>query len=168
MVVLGLLLLVGAGVFTAAVVTSNTGAVGSDLWGLHISNLSLGGVFVAGIATGAIALLGLVVLLGGMRRARRLHRERKELARENARLTRHADVVEPVAVQPVATEVPVEHAGKPGYDHTVDDREPLVDDREPVVDRHDEHDHVGEKEYVPASTADGTPVVEEPVTRHRR
>jgi hypothetical protein len=89
MVVLGLLLLVGAGVFAAAVITSNTGAVGADLWGLHISNLSLGAFYVAGLVTGFAALLGVVVLFAGMRRTRRLRHERKALARENARLSQH-------------------------------------------------------------------------------
>ena len=89
MVVLGLLLLVGAGVFAAAVITSNTGAVGADLWGLHISNLSLGAFYIAGLVTGFAALLGLVVLFAGMRRTRRLRHERKALTRENARLTQH-------------------------------------------------------------------------------
>src|SRR5215212_10307152 len=91
MVVLGLVFLVGAGVFAAAVISSNTGAVGGDLWGLHISNVSLGGAFVAGLVAGAVALLGLVMLFGGMRRGQRLRRERRELAKENARLTQHAD-----------------------------------------------------------------------------
>src|SRR5205814_1790966 len=65
MVVLGLVLLVGAGVFAASVISSNTGAVGGDLWGLHISNVTVGEVFVAGLAAGAVALLGLVMMLAG-------------------------------------------------------------------------------------------------------
>src|SRR5690349_7800367 len=87
MVVLGLLLLIGAGVFAAAVITSNTGAVGGDLWGLHISNVSLGTVYVAGMLTSLVALVALVVLLAGMRRGRRLRQERRTLAKENARLS---------------------------------------------------------------------------------
>ncbi len=94
MVVLGLVLLVGAGVLTAAVITSNTGVVGADVWGLHISNLSLGGVFVVGVATGVVGLLGLVMLFSGMRHVQRLRRERRELARENARLAQYVDDTE--------------------------------------------------------------------------
>ena len=71
MVVLGLVLLVGAGVFAASVISSNTGAVGGDLWGLHISNVTVGEVFVAGLAAGAVALLGLVMMLAGSRRSQR-------------------------------------------------------------------------------------------------
>ena len=129
MVVLGLVLLIGAGVFAAAVVASNTGAVGADLWGLHVSNLSLGEAFVAGLATGVIALLALVMLFAGTRRARRLRRERRELTRENARLVRHAGstepppdawparqdaVAEPAVVPAERTEQPVYNSG-PGY-----------------------------------------------------
>jgi type II secretory pathway pseudopilin PulG len=77
--------------------------VGADLWGLHISNLSLGAIYVAGLATGFAALLGLVVLFGGIRRTRRLRQERKALARENARLSQHAGA----GPQPEA-------AGRPG------------------------------------------------------
>ncbi len=110
MVVLGLLLLVGAGVFAAAVITSNTGAVGADLWGLHISNLSLGAFYVAGLVTGFAALLGLVVLFAGMRRTRRLRHERKTLARENARLSQHVGT----GPQDVGTGPQPEAAGWPG------------------------------------------------------
>src|SRR5262249_31824766 len=89
MVVLGLLLLIGAGVFAAAVITSNSGTVGGDLWGLHVSNLSLGVVYIAGLVTALVVLLALVMLSAGMRRGRRLRQERRALAQENARLSRH-------------------------------------------------------------------------------
>src|SRR5947209_3087138 len=94
MVVFGLVLLVGAGVFAASVISSNTGAVGGDLWGLHISNVSMAGAFLAGVAAGAVALLGLVMLFAGSRRSQRLRRERRELARENARLAQHVESTE--------------------------------------------------------------------------
>ena len=123
MVVLGLVLLIGAGVFAVAVVASNTGAVGADLWGLHISNLSLGEAFVAGVATGVVALLAVVMLFAGTRRAQRLRRERRELARENARLVQHAGSEPPAEPQawqgqPGATApaaVPAERAEQPVY-----------------------------------------------------
>jgi hypothetical protein len=85
--VLGLILLVAAGVLTAAVVTSNTGAIETDLWGTTISNLSLGAVFVAGMLTTLIGVAGLLLLTAALRRGRRLRQERKVLRRENRRLT---------------------------------------------------------------------------------
>jgi hypothetical protein len=178
MVVLGLVLLVGAGVFTAAVITSNTSTTGADLWGAHVSNISLGGIFVAGMVAGVVALVGLVMLFGGMRRSARLSRERRQLARENARLSkRQADIAAPVTEQEVlpvnrktvveptpvpterTTERTVEHTGRTSYDTTVDApdtarerevvRERVADDR-PVIDR------TGDAEYVPAGTAEPT------------
>jgi uncharacterized integral membrane protein len=123
MVILGLVLLIGAGVFAAAVVTSNTGTVGADLWGWQISNVSLREVFVAGAVAGAVALLGLVMLFAGTRRARRLRRERRELTRENARLAQHVDSGEPrvepgawpAGQVPESAAVPVERTEAPGY-----------------------------------------------------
>ena len=91
MAVLGLILLVAAGVLTAAVVTSNTGAIETDLWGVTISNLSLGVLFVAGMLTTLIGVAGLVLMLGGLRRGRRLRHERKTLRRENQRLVQQVD-----------------------------------------------------------------------------
>jgi hypothetical protein len=84
--VLGLILLVAAGLLTTAVVTSNTGAVDTDLWGTTISNLSLGAVFVAGMLTTLVGVAGLLLLTAALRRGRRLRRERKVLRRENERL----------------------------------------------------------------------------------
>jgi hypothetical protein len=118
MVVLGLVLLLGAGVFAASAISSNTGAVGGDLWGLHISNVTVGEVFVAGLATGAVALLGLVMMFAGSRRSQRLRRERRELARENARLVQHVDsgeqrVAEAPGVPVDRNAVPVDRNGVP-------------------------------------------------------
>jgi hypothetical protein len=165
MVVLGLLLLVGAGVFAAAVITSNTGAVGADLWGLHISNLSLGSVYVAGLVTGFAALLGLVVLFAGMRRTRRLRHERKALARENARLSQHVSTgpqPEP-APQPEVGGHPVGQGAvgtppPPSYDRSAIEAEA---DRNRAADRYDDGD------YAAASTDTAAPV-DAPSTRPRR
>lgn len=88
MVILGLLLLVGAVVLSLAVISSNTGAVETDLWGLTISNTSQALVFATGMITAAVGLLGVMMLLGGARRGRRLRRDRRALAREHRRLTR--------------------------------------------------------------------------------
>jgi hypothetical protein len=89
--VLGLLLLAAAGVLTAAVVTSNTGAVEADLWNATLSNVSLGVVFVAGMLTTIIAVIGIAMLMVGVRRNQRLRQERRVLRRENQRLSQRAE-----------------------------------------------------------------------------
>src|SRR5438876_249797 len=94
-VVLGLIMLIAAGALTAAVVTSNTGAIETNLWGLTISNLSAGAVFVAGMLTTVVAVLGLMLLMMGARRNRRRHQERRALRRENQRLTQQVETGPP-------------------------------------------------------------------------
>jgi hypothetical protein len=89
--IIGLILLAAAGVLTAAVVTSNTGAVETDLWNLTVSNLSLGVVFVAGMLTTVVAVAGILLLTAGVRRSQRLRQERRVLRRENQRLSRQAE-----------------------------------------------------------------------------
>ena len=91
MAVLGLILLAAAGVLTAAVVTSNTDSLTVSLWGLHISNVSVGVVFVAGMITTVLAVVGLGLLMGGARRNRRLRKERRTLRRENEQLAQRVD-----------------------------------------------------------------------------
>ncbi|MDT7538314.1 MAG: hypothetical protein QOI82_1899 [Actinomycetota bacterium] len=97
MVVLGLLLLLGAGALTAAVVLANTDAVAIVAFGHSATGLTIGGLFLAGAITGAIAILGVTMMLAGLsrRRARRVglkremrdaRDERETLAEENARL----------------------------------------------------------------------------------
>ncbi len=97
MVVLGLLLLLAAGALTAAVVMANTDAVAVAAFGQATSGLTTGGLFLAGVITGAVAILGLTMILAGLsrRRARRaglkremrdVRDERETLADENARL----------------------------------------------------------------------------------
>ncbi|GAC1442930.1 MAG: hypothetical protein NVSMB55_14990 [Mycobacteriales bacterium] len=96
MVVLGLLLLLAAGLVTAGMVLQNTDASSASLFGQAVTG-TVGGLFVAGAITGAIAILGVIMMVAGLtrRRARRagLRRqvrdargERKSLAEENARL----------------------------------------------------------------------------------
>jgi hypothetical protein len=92
--VLGLILLAAAGVLTVAVVTSNTGAVETDLWSASISNLTLGGIFVAGMLTTIVAVAGIALMTAGMRREKRLRQERRVLRQENRRLTRRVETVD--------------------------------------------------------------------------
>jgi uncharacterized integral membrane protein len=99
MVVLGLLLLLASGALTAVVVMQNTDAASVSAFGQTTSGLTLGGLFLAGAVAGAIAILGLTMILAGAsrRRARRLglkqemrdaRGERESLAEENLRLQR--------------------------------------------------------------------------------
>ncbi|MCW2599067.1 MAG: hypothetical protein JWM02_896 [Frankiales bacterium] len=97
MVVLGLLLLVLSGALTLGVVLSNTDPVSASAFGVTLSNVSLGGLFLAGAAAGLVFMLGLVLLFMGAarKRARRvatkrhvhsIHSEKEQLAEENAEL----------------------------------------------------------------------------------
>lgn len=99
--IFGLILLVAAGVLTTAVVTSNTGAVNTDLWGATISNVSLGVVFVAGMLTTLVAVAGLVLVTAGLRRNRRLRQERRVLRRENQRLSQRVETTDTVVEEDV-------------------------------------------------------------------
>jgi hypothetical protein len=70
MAVLGLLLLLSAVGLSLDVVFQNTSSISVDTLGQTFT-LSSGWLFVAGVITGAVGLLGVTLLLGGMARARR-------------------------------------------------------------------------------------------------
>lgn len=70
MAVLGLLLLLAAAGLAADVVWRNTASVDVEALGQTFS-LDSGWLFAAGAATGAIALLGISMVVAGIRRARR-------------------------------------------------------------------------------------------------
>jgi len=95
--VLGLILLAAAGVLTAAVVTSNTDSLSVSLWSVDVSNVTLGVVFVAGMITTVLAVVGLGLLMGALRRNRRLRKERRSLQRENEQLAQQVDSTPPPA-----------------------------------------------------------------------
>ena len=97
MVLLGAILLVLCLVLSAGVFFSNTDPISAEAFGLSLSNVSLGGFFLAGVVTGALAVVALGMLLGGAARKRRkrtaLKREvrtargeQETLAERNARL----------------------------------------------------------------------------------
>lgn len=101
MVVLGLFLLVVAGVVTAGMVLQNTDASMASVFGQAVDG-TVGGLFLAGVITGAVAILGVMLMLAGLarRRSRRgnlkrqvrdAHGERESLAEENARLKSELD-----------------------------------------------------------------------------
>ena len=100
MAVLGLILLAAAGVLTAAVVTSNTDSLTVDLWGASVSNVTLGVVFVAGMITTVLAVVGLGLLMGAMRRTSRLRKERRMLRRENEQLTQQVEATPETTAPP--------------------------------------------------------------------
>lgn len=97
MVLLGAILLVLCLVLGAGIVLSNTEAISAEAFGVSVTNVSLGGFFLAGVVIGAVAVLALGMLLGGAARKRRkraaLKREvrtargeQETLAERNARL----------------------------------------------------------------------------------
>lgn len=97
MVVLGLILLVLCVVLGSGIVLSNTDPSSAEAFGVSLANVSIGGLFLLGAALGAVAMLGLGLMLIGAARKRarklRLKREVKDvrseqetLAEENARL----------------------------------------------------------------------------------
>ena len=69
MAVLGLLLLLAAAGLTLDVVFQNTSSISVDAVGQTLT-LSSGWLFVAGVATGATALIAVSMLMGGLARAR--------------------------------------------------------------------------------------------------
>jgi hypothetical protein len=70
MAILGLLLLLSAVGLSLDVVFQNTSSISIDALGQTFT-LSSGWLFVAGVITGAVGLLGVTLLVGGMARARR-------------------------------------------------------------------------------------------------
>lgn len=97
MAALGLILLVLSGIFTLGVVLSNTDPVSASAFGVSLSNVSLGGLFLAGAIAGIIFGIGMGLLVAGS--ARKRHRkvetkrtikgtrsEKEQLAVENEEL----------------------------------------------------------------------------------
>jgi hypothetical protein len=146
MAILGLLLLLSAVGLTVDVVWQNTASISVDALGQTIS-LSPGWLFVAGVGTGAIGLLGVSMLVAGMARARRrraalvesrsslesLQAERDRLAveleRERARVSDEEGAVIDLDDERRAEPTPADYAAVP----SAAGREPAVDRRhEPV------------------------------------
>ncbi len=97
MVLLGAILLVLCLLLVAGIFFSNTEPVTAEAFGLSLSDVSIGGLFLAGVVIGALAVVALGMLLGGAARKRRkqtaLKREvrtargeQETLAERNARL----------------------------------------------------------------------------------
>jgi hypothetical protein len=142
--VLGLILLAAAGVLTAAVVTSNTDSLSVDLWGVSVTNVTLGVVFVAGMITTVLAVVGLGLLTGGLRRNRRLRQERRSLRRENEQLSQRVDAA------PAADESALR----------ADDRTRAVHDDRTQVLPDDTRTGVDEPRRTGEASVDGTPTTD--------
>ena len=97
MVALGLVLLVLCALLAAGIALSNTDPASAEAFGVSLSNVSIGGLFLVGVVVGAVAMLGLGLMLVGAarRRAKKaalkrevqsVRGEQESLAEENARL----------------------------------------------------------------------------------
>lgn len=130
MVALGLVLVLLSGLLTAGVALSNTDPVAASAFGVSLSNVSVGGLFLVGALSGLVFGLGLAVMLAGAsrRRARRrgLQRqvaaersERETLAEQNARLQEQlAQSPAPYPVEPGAAATPAAPANEPATDRS--------------------------------------------------
>jgi hypothetical protein len=81
MTAIGLAIMIVAGVVTVDVVLENTRNTDASVVGQTIANVDLGGFFTAGVLVGVALMIGLMLLLAGLRRARQKRLERKELVR---------------------------------------------------------------------------------------
>ncbi|MDQ3503826.1 MAG: hypothetical protein M3486_09505 [Actinomycetota bacterium] len=97
MVAVGLVLLVLSVLVAAGIVLSNGENVQAEAFGVSLDGVSVGGLFLVGMAVGVVAMLGLgLMLLGAARRRAKqvavnrevssVRGERENLAEENARL----------------------------------------------------------------------------------
>ena len=122
MVALGLILLVLSGALTLGVVLSNTDTTSASAFGVSLSNVSVGGLFLAGAVAGAVLMLGLALMVAGAarKRARRVQTkrvvrdvrtEKEQLEEENAELRSRLAGSEPypaTAQDGRTTEVPTD------------------------------------------------------------
>ena len=102
MVVVGAVLLVLCLLLGAGIALSNTETTSAEAFGVSLSNVSLGGLFLLGCVLGALAMLGVSLMLAGAARKRAKKRalrhevrsvrgEQESLAEENARLAAELD-----------------------------------------------------------------------------
>ena len=155
MAVLGLILLAAAGVLTAAVVTSNTDSLSISLWSVDVSNVTVGVVFVAGMITTVLAVVGLGLLMGALRRNRRRRKEHRSLQRENEQLAQRMDSTPP----PMAPPSPTGPMDAGPRDERFVERHP---------DRSFDDDRTRGQHPVPVGSGYDEGRVDEPATRQRR
>lgn len=97
MVAIGLVLFVLAVLLALGIALPNDGPVDAQAFGVDLSNVSVGGLFVVGLVTGAVLTVGLGLVLAGLARRRTKSKavkrqvssarsDAESLADENARL----------------------------------------------------------------------------------
>lgn len=112
MVALGLVLLVLVALLTIGVLLDNGGPVQAQIFGVTVDNVSVAGLFVVGLIAGAVAMLGLGLMLAGAarkrskrvaakREVRDVRGEREGLAEENSRLQAELDRSRQASTTPV-------------------------------------------------------------------
>lgn len=127
MAVLGLLLMLAAGALTAGVVLSNTDKISAEAFGVTLSNVSIGGMFIAGALTALAFALGLWLVLRGMRRARRRRVERREIVRDTRDQTASLAAEKARLEQELAQERSRRASAAPvATERTVVEREPIA------------------------------------------
>ena len=84
MIVLGLLLMLACTAVAVDAVIQNSHILAAVLFNQHITQLSLGAIFIAGAVLGLLFTLGLVMLIAGSGRATRRRRERRIADRDAA------------------------------------------------------------------------------------
>src|SRR4051794_25801617 len=94
MTALGLAIMIVAGAVTLDVILENTRNTDASVVGQTISNVDLGGFFTAGVLVGIAGMIGLMLLLAGLARARRRRLERKELTRSYEGTAAHAETLQ--------------------------------------------------------------------------
>ncbi|MCW2613018.1 MAG: hypothetical protein JWN08_12 [Frankiales bacterium] len=116
MIVVGVVLLVLSALLTAGIALFNGGEVtDAEVFGVSLSNVSLGGLFVAGVITGVVGALGLGLMLTGSarkrhkktavkRQVRSARTEAETLAEQNARLQEQLEQERHTTVRPVGDE----------------------------------------------------------------
>lgn len=82
MIVLGLLLMLACTALAVDAVVQNTATLHAIAFNQDVTQLSTGGVFIAGAVLGCLFALGLVMFAGGVGRATRRRRERRAVMRE--------------------------------------------------------------------------------------
>lgn len=84
MIVLGLLLMLACAAVAVDAVVQNSHILTAVLFNQHITQLSLGAIFIAGAVLGLLFTLGLVMMIAGSGRATRRRRERRIAERDAA------------------------------------------------------------------------------------
>lgn len=80
MIAIGLLLFVLSALVTAGIALFNSEPSNASAFGVTLSNVSIGGLFITGVITGLVGMLGLVLLLAGTARKRQRTRTAKRAA----------------------------------------------------------------------------------------